>query len=87
MSTGADRLSAWTVLRDPVRSLRAVAIDTGIVKRIDAAQWTWLEAALERARGKFIMAVLGHPFYAVSTTWRMGTSRSRGSSACSSIME
>jgi len=41
-----------------------VAIDTGIVKRIDAAQWAWLEAALERARGKFIMAVVGHPFYA-----------------------
>jgi uncharacterized membrane protein HdeD (DUF308 family) len=41
-----------------------VAIDTGIVKRIDPAQWAWLESALERARGKFIMAVLGHPFYA-----------------------
>jgi hypothetical protein len=43
-----------------------VAIDTGIVKRIDEAQWRWLEAALDRARGKSIMAVLGHPFYAKS---------------------
>jgi len=43
-----------------------VAIDTGIVKRIDEAQWHWLEAALDRARGKSIMAVLGHPFYAKS---------------------
>ena len=36
------------------------------MKRIDEAQWKWLESALERARGKFIMAVLGHPFYAKS---------------------
>ena len=41
-----------------------VALDTGIVKRIDDEQWKWLESALERARGKTIVAVLGHPFYA-----------------------
>lgn len=41
-----------------------VAIDTGIVKRIDRRQWVWLESALARARGKSIMAVVGHPFYA-----------------------
>jgi uncharacterized membrane protein HdeD (DUF308 family) len=41
-----------------------LAIDTGIVKRIDPEQWTWLESALDRSRGKFTMAVLGHPFYA-----------------------
>jgi len=41
-----------------------VAIDTGIVKRIDPAQWAWLRSALERARGKVTMAVVGHPFYA-----------------------
>jgi uncharacterized membrane protein HdeD (DUF308 family) len=41
-----------------------LAIDTGIVKRIDAAQWAWLEAALDRARGKVTMAITGHPFYA-----------------------
>jgi len=41
-----------------------VAIDTGIVQRIDPAQWAWLESALQRARGKLTMAVLGHPFYA-----------------------
>ena len=41
-----------------------LAIDTGIVKRIDPAQRAWLESALERARGKFTMAVLGHPFFA-----------------------
>jgi uncharacterized membrane protein HdeD (DUF308 family) len=41
-----------------------IAVDTGIRRRIDARQRAWLEAALERARGKFVMAVLGHPFYA-----------------------
>ena len=41
-----------------------VAIDTGIVKRIDPAQWAWLESALQRARGKVTMAILGHPYYA-----------------------
>jgi uncharacterized membrane protein HdeD (DUF308 family) len=41
-----------------------VAIDTGIVKRIDEEEWAWLEAALARARGKTLMAVIGHPFYA-----------------------
>ena len=41
-----------------------VAIDTGIVKRIDPAQWAWLESALDRARGKLTMAILGHPLYA-----------------------
>jgi uncharacterized membrane protein HdeD (DUF308 family) len=43
-----------------------VAVDTGIVKRIDAAQWAWLESALDRARGKLTMAILGHPLYAKS---------------------
>ena len=41
-----------------------VAIDTGIVKRIDPEEWAWLESALQRAKGKLTMAVLGHPFYA-----------------------
>jgi uncharacterized membrane protein HdeD (DUF308 family) len=41
-----------------------VAIDTGIVKRIDPVQWAWLESALGRAAGKLTMAVVGHPFYA-----------------------
>ena len=41
-----------------------IAIDTGIVKRIDDRQWAWLEGALARAKGKLTMAILGHPFYA-----------------------
>jgi hypothetical protein len=42
------------------------------VKRIDEAQWQWLEGALARARGKFIMAVVGHPFYAKSDDMTQG---------------
>jgi 3',5'-cyclic AMP phosphodiesterase CpdA len=41
-----------------------VAIDTGVLRTIDAAQTAWLEAALGRAAGKFTMAILGHPFFA-----------------------
>jgi uncharacterized membrane protein HdeD (DUF308 family)/3',5'-cyclic AMP phosphodiesterase CpdA len=41
-----------------------LAVDTGVAKRIDPRERRWLEAALEAARGKFIMVVLGHPLYA-----------------------
>jgi uncharacterized membrane protein HdeD (DUF308 family) len=41
-----------------------VAVDTGVARRVDDAQWAWLETALSAAEGKFVMAVLGHPFYA-----------------------
>jgi 3',5'-cyclic AMP phosphodiesterase CpdA len=49
-----------------------LAIDTGIVKRVDAEQLQWLDAALARARGKLILAVLGHPFYAGGIDQRPG---------------
>ncbi|MGH7357577.1 MAG: metallophosphoesterase [Candidatus Rokuibacteriota bacterium] len=41
-----------------------IAVDTGVLRRIDPDQEAWLRAALERARGKFTMVILGHPFYA-----------------------
>jgi uncharacterized membrane protein HdeD (DUF308 family) len=41
-----------------------IAVDTGVLRRVDTDQWTWLKSALERSRGKFIMAILGHPLYA-----------------------
>ena len=59
--TGFQRAPYFEVQTDRFALL---AIDTGIVKRIDHAQRVWLETALDRARGKTIMAVLGHPFYA-----------------------
>lgn len=46
------------------RGFSLIAVDTGILKRIDDRQMTWLRAALERARGNFQMVILGHPLYA-----------------------
>ncbi len=40
-----------------------VAVDTGVLKTVDSAQWDWLKAALRRSRGKFTMVILGHPLY------------------------
>ncbi len=41
-----------------------VAIDTGVLRTIDEEQAAWLNGALDRAAGKFTMAIVGHPFYA-----------------------
>jgi uncharacterized membrane protein HdeD (DUF308 family) len=41
-----------------------IAVDTGILKTVDAQQLRWLEQALQRAEGKFKFLLLGHPFYA-----------------------
>jgi uncharacterized membrane protein HdeD (DUF308 family) len=41
-----------------------IAVDTGVLRRVDTDQWAWLKAALDRSRGKFVMAILGHPLYA-----------------------
>jgi hypothetical protein len=40
-----------------------IALDTGVLKTVDSAQWEWFKAALARARGKFRMVLLGHPLY------------------------
>ena len=42
-----------------------IAVDTGVARRVDAAELRWLESALAAARGKFIMVLLGHPLYAL----------------------
>jgi hypothetical protein len=38
-----------------------LAIDTGILRTVDERQRAWIERALERSQGKFIMAIVGHP--------------------------
>ncbi len=45
------------------RGFSLIAADTGILRRLDPPQAAWLEAALERARGRFTMVILGHPFF------------------------
>jgi 3',5'-cyclic AMP phosphodiesterase CpdA len=41
-----------------------LAVDTGVLRRLDPDQLAWLRAALEQSRGKFRMVILGHPLYA-----------------------
>jgi uncharacterized membrane protein HdeD (DUF308 family) len=41
-----------------------LAIDTGILRTVDQRQWAWLQRALDRSQGKFIMAIVGHPRFA-----------------------
>jgi uncharacterized membrane protein HdeD (DUF308 family) len=41
-----------------------IAVDTGVLRQLDTAQWQWLKAALERSTGKFTMVIPGHPLYA-----------------------
>ena len=45
-------------------SFALIAVDTGVLRGIDSEQLTWLRAALDASRGKMVMAVLGHPFFA-----------------------
>jgi uncharacterized membrane protein HdeD (DUF308 family) len=41
-----------------------LAIDTGIMRTVDERQLAWIERALDRSRGKFTMAIIGHPRFA-----------------------
>src|SRR5499426_3308078 len=41
-----------------------LAIDSGVLRTVDERQWAWIERALDRSRGKFIMAIVGHPRFA-----------------------
>ena len=57
-------------------------IDTGVLRGVDPEELTWLRAALEASRGKMVMAVLGHPFFAgghdvaatTTSSWRFAIS-------------
>ena len=42
-----------------------LAIDTGVRRKVDDAQLAWLRSVLEASKGKYVMALLGHPFYAI----------------------
>ncbi|WP_303902433.1 metallophosphoesterase [Thiohalomonas denitrificans] len=41
-----------------------LALDTGVLRTTDPAQMAWFRNALDRARDKFKMVILGHPLYA-----------------------
>ncbi len=40
-----------------------IAVDTGILRKIDSKEREWLEASLKRAGDNFKFVILGHPFY------------------------
>ncbi len=42
-----------------------ICLDTGIKRQLDSLEMTWLKSVLEQSKGKFVMALLGHPFYAI----------------------
>lgn len=42
-----------------------LTIDTGVRRRVDAKQLAWIKLVLEASKGKYVMALLGHPFYAI----------------------
>jgi uncharacterized membrane protein HdeD (DUF308 family) len=59
--TGLQRAPFFEIQTD---RFALIVVDTGILKIIDDEQQAWLNGALERSRGKFKMALLGHPLYA-----------------------
>jgi hypothetical protein len=42
-----------------------LSIDTGVRRRMDPSQLAWLKSVLEASKGKYVMVLLGHPFYAI----------------------
>ena len=40
-----------------------IAVDTGILRRVDEKQLAWFEQALVRAGDNYKLVILGHPFY------------------------
>jgi uncharacterized membrane protein HdeD (DUF308 family) len=47
------------------RDFAFISIETGVLRKIDTVQMSWLKQVLEASKGKFIFALLGHPFYAI----------------------
>jgi hypothetical protein len=60
----ADGISTGAIFSPQTDRFALIAVDTGVVKRVDDAEMAWLGSALEASRGKLTMVVLGHPLYA-----------------------
>ena len=73
--TGFQRAPFFEVQTD---TFALIAIDTGVLRQIDAEQWRWLEGALQRAAGKTTMASWGIPSSRAATTSRRVTRSSCG---------
>lgn len=42
-----------------------ITLETGVTRQIDSLQQQWLVNVLEKSKDKFVMVLLGHPFYAI----------------------
>ena len=42
-----------------------ITLETGIERRIDTLQMQWLKTVLDASENKYVMVLLGHPFYAI----------------------
>ena len=42
-----------------------LSIDTGVRRKMDSIQLAWVKSVLEASKGKYVMVLLGHPFYAI----------------------
>ena len=42
-----------------------LSIDTGVRRKLDSIQLAWVKSVLEASKGKYVMVLLGHPFYAI----------------------
>ncbi len=42
-----------------------ITLETGVERQIDSLQHRWLVNVLEKSKNKFVMVLLGHPFYAI----------------------
>ena len=61
VKTGSQRAPFFELQTD---DFALIAVDTGILRTLDDRQRAWIERALERSRGKFIMTIVGHPRFA-----------------------
>jgi uncharacterized membrane protein HdeD (DUF308 family) len=61
VNTGSQRAPFFELQTD---DFALIAIDTGILRSVDDRQRGWIERALERSRGKFAIAIVGHPRFA-----------------------
>ena len=61
VNVGIQRAAFFELQTDDFALL---AIDTGILRTVDERQLAWIERALDRSRGKFTMAIVGHPRFA-----------------------
>jgi len=62
VSTGHQQVPFFQV---STRDFVLITVETGVERQIDSLQQRWLVNVLEASKGKFVMVVLGHPFYAI----------------------